>query len=256
MKKLFAILPLLALCSCLSPQKTPVPPPAPPPTPDLNPMHAKLVIAPQPKFTTNILHWQWTAPDQVGLTSYKFYYGTNSRSYVGVYQLGSDTNFYMTNIDLLLDTNTWDTATTYQDGQTYTNVANTYVAITAQYDAITVADFGFTTGITNGLIESEYSTEAMWPPPPPPPWSALIFTWVPVQAPNTPNLVIANTNRNVTLLSSTALGASANWTTVTNVTGASLMLPLPPGSLFFRGVTTDLPPVQLQITGGYINGTN
>ena len=154
MKKLFAILPLLALCSCLSPQKTPVPPPAPPPTPDLNPMHAKLVIAPQPKFTTNILHWQWTAPDQVGLTSYKFYYGTNSRSYVGVYQLGSDTNFYMTNIDLLLDTNTWDTATTYQDGQTYTNVANTYVAITAQYDAITVADFGFTTALPTASLKA------------------------------------------------------------------------------------------------------
>lgn len=268
MKKLFAVFPLLLLCSCVSPTETPVQPPPTPP--ELYPWHTalkgavpNLVVAPQPKYCTNILHVQWNAPVEPGLTSYKFYIGTNTGVYPFSVQLGSDTNYFMTNVDAIISTNPYVYTTTYPDGSITTNVDRMHLAVTAQYDVATLLQvfgppiIGVPDTQTNGIAESDYSAELVWPPYPPPPWSALVFTWIPAPTGgNSPNSVIANPVRNVTLLSSTTLGNGAQWQTITNVTGTNVMIPLPSDSLFFRGVTTDLPPVQLQINGGYIHGTN
>jgi hypothetical protein len=254
MKKLFAILPLLLLCSCLSPQKTV---PVQPPEPDINPYHAlrlgaapNLVITPQPKYCTNIAHLQWQAPAMQGVVSYRFYYGTNSQNYLAGIQLGSDTNYWLTNIDTIISTNPFVKTVTYPDGNVYTNTFHSYIAITAVYDPVVLQQVYpdvFTldsTTVTNGLAESDYSGELVWPPLPPPPWSAVVISW--------------DASRSVSLfLGSPITTPQTNWTPIPNPSGTNVvMLPLLQNGAYFRGVTTDLPPVQLKIIGGYINGTN
>ena len=242
MKNFIACLLLLAVCSCSTPKPPPAPTPppvTPPVTPNLDPRMAVFSLI-QPTFQTNTLSFEWNAPIMDGVIGYNFYYGTDTNNYFPPIRLGIQTNTTFISLDKLVDPIKGTYLTTLPNKTIVTNLSQLVFAVTALYDPSLTNVWQIN---TNGDIESDLSVPIFWPPPPAPPWSAVIVSWP--------------SNRVVNLLVGNLKTPPANWTPLPNPTGTNVViLPLLQNGVYFRGVTTDAPPVILQIRGAYINGTN